>query len=277
MRCLRALAERGYPGDLQYLMLHPVAVFDGDEEYRDLSTMPLVGGLDLQSPAAALRVASRNLHAEHARAAELTATIERLETELTRSNELAAAHDENERKFVAEREAWLQQRVALQAGRSALEGELANTRSQLSAAVDLRAQRDSQIAQLRAEIEDAARQLASETKEWDSARLRLETENRDLQLQLAAVSDQNEELRNSEALLERQAIEISECIGPLLAEIDQLRGANRLLAAEQETAHHEKVKIDMQIASSLAARFHALRRRLGQKWALPFAASRLRR
>jgi hypothetical protein len=280
----RALAERGYPGDLQYLMLHPVAVFDGYDEYRDFSTMPLVGGLDLQSPVAALRVASRKLHAERVRAAELTATIEGLEAELTRSTQLAAAHGESERTFVAEREAWLQQRVALQAGRSALEGELAKTRSQLSAAIDLRAQRDSQIAQLRAEIEDAVRQFEREQKEWNSARLRLESENRDLQLQLAAGSHQNEELRRGAAVLEsqvlaaeQQAIEITHCIGPLLDEIDRLRGANRLLTAEREMAWHERARLENRIAASPAARLRALRHRLGQKWLLPFSAGWVRR
>jgi chromosome segregation ATPase len=258
-------------------MLHPVAVFDGDQEYRDFSTMPLVGGLDLQSPAAALRVASRELHAERARAAGLAATIERLEAELTRSTRLAIARGETERNFGAERETWLQQRVALQAGRNALEGELAKTRSQLSAAVDLRAQRDSQIAQLRAEIADAAQQLETETKEWGSARLRLESENRHLQVQLAALSHQNEELRRNAALLEEQAIEITHSIGPLLEEIDQLRGANRLLAAERETASQERMKLEMQIAASPGARLRALRRRLGQRWALPLAVSRVRR
>jgi hypothetical protein len=280
----RALAERGYPGDLQYLMLHPVSIFDGYEEYRDCSTMPLVGGLDLQSPVAALRVASRKLHAERVRAAKLTATIERLEAELTRSTQLAAAHSESERTFVADREAWLQQKVGLQADRSALEGELAKTRSQLSAAVDLRAQRDSQIAQLRAEIEDAVRQFEREQKEWNSARLRLESENRDLQLQLAAGSHQNEELRRGVALLEGQAlaaeqqsIDVTHCIGPLLDEIDRLRGANRLLAAERDMASHERARLENRIAASPAARLRALRHRLRQKWLLPFSAGRMRR
>ena len=80
--------------------------------------------------------------------------------------------------------------AALQAGNTALKGELAETQARLSSAVDLRAQRDSQIAQLRAEIEDAARQseqqqnaldaLLGQQREWDAARHRLETEIRDL-------------------------------------------------------------------------------------------------
>ncbi len=290
----RALAERGYPGDLQYLMLHPIAVFDGYDDHRDRSTMPLVGGLDLRSPIAALRVASRDLESERGRAAELAATIQRLEAEGTRTAQLAADRDEAARNLVAERETWLQQKVALQAGRNALEAELAKARSQLSAAVDLRAQRDSQIAQLRAEIEDTTRQFASERcrvvaleterRESDSERLRLKVENCDLQLRLEAGSQQNEDLSRNSALLESRAlaaeghgIEITHCIAPLLDEIDRLRNANRSLAAEREAACHEMTKLEMQIAASPVARLRALGRRLGKKWVLPFPAGRVRR
>jgi len=105
-----------------------------------------------------------------------------------------------------------------------------------------------------------------------------------LQLQLAAGSQQNEELRRGAALLEGQAlaaeqraIDITHCIGPLLDEIDRLRGANRLLAAEREMACQEREKLENRIAASPAARLRALRHRLGQKWLLPFSASRVRR
>ncbi len=175
----RDLAARGYPADLQFLMLHPVAVFDGAKWHRDRAELPLLRGHDLQSPVAALRVASRDLETERARVAETTATIARARGR-SRRGELAVlgAH---QRRFAAERETWLQQKVALQAGKTALEGELAETQARLSSAVDLRAQRDSQIAQLRAEIEDAARQSTAAARrarcarkarqrEWDAAR-----------------------------------------------------------------------------------------------------------
>jgi hypothetical protein len=228
-----ALADQGYPTDLQFLMLHPLRVFDGQDDYRDPRTMPLVGGRDLRSPVAALRVAERKLASERASSAEKAATIERLEAEL------AGAHSRIS-QMAAERDAWLQQKVALQADTRALEGDLAKTRSQLSTAVNLRAQRDSQIAQLRAEIEDSARQfelqaakmvaLEADRQEQDSARLRLEVENRDLQLRLEAGSRQYENLRKTAARLEarvaageQQIIEMTHYFGPLLDEVDQLR------------------------------------------------------
>ncbi len=195
----RDLAVRGYPADLQFSMLHPVAVFDGTKWHRNRANMPLLRGYNLESPIAALRVASRELETERARLTETTATITRLEADLgeAKSQSSAAA-----RRFSAERETWLQQKTALQAGNTALKGELAETQSRLSSAVDLRAQRDSQIAQLRAEIEDAARQselqqnaldaLQSQQREWDAARHRLETEIRDLRAQLEARSHENE-------------------------------------------------------------------------------------
>jgi len=283
----RALAGRGYPGDLQYLMLHPVAVFDGYDDYRDPSTMPLVGGIDLRSPIAGLRVASRDLETERSRGAEMTAKIERLEAELARVAQIAGGQEEAERNFAAEREVWLQQKVALQAGRSALEGELAKTRSQLSAAIDLRAQRDSQIAQLRAEIEDSIRQfelerargvaLETQRQEGDSTRLRLEIENRDLQLRLEAASQQNEGLRQGLLAAEQHAIEITHCITPLFDQIDQLLRTNRSLAGERDAARQEKAKLDVQIAASPAARLRALWRRRGKKWVMPFRANWVRR
>src|SRR5262249_24521993 len=75
----RDLTSRGYPGNLQFLLLHPVAVFDGENQHRDRSSMPVVGGRDLHSPVAELRVATRDLDAERANSAEKTAKIARLE------------------------------------------------------------------------------------------------------------------------------------------------------------------------------------------------------
>ena len=168
--------------------------------------MPLLRGYKLESPAAALRLASCDLETERARLAETTATIARLEADLVEAKSQSSAAS---RRFSAERETWLQQKAALQAGNTALKGELAETQARLSSAVDLRAQRDSQIAQLRAEIEDAARQselqqdaldaLQGQQPEWAAARDRLETEIRDLRAQLEAGSHENEQLRQSAA------------------------------------------------------------------------------
>src|SRR5207249_3904067 len=102
------------------------------------------------------------------------------------------------------------------------------------------AQRDSQIAQLRAEIEDAARQsqqqqnaldaLESQQCEWDAARQHLETEIRDMRAQLEAGSRENEKLRQSAAVLagrveaaDEQVIEMTHYLPPLIDEVSRRR------------------------------------------------------
>ncbi len=267
-RVFRDSAARGYPADLQFLMLHPVAVFDGTKWHRDRADMPLLRGYKLESPAAALRLASCDLETERARLAETTATIARLEADLVEAKSQSSAAS---RRFSAERETWLQQKAALQAGNTALKGELAETQARLSSAVDLRAQRDSQIAQLRAEIEDAARQselqqdaldaLQGQQPEWAAARERLETEIRDLRAQLEAGSHENEELRQSAAGLARrmeavdeQAIAISHYLPPLMDEVGRLR-------YERDAISRERELLAAQIAASPQARLRSLWRR----------------
>jgi hypothetical protein len=263
------LAARGYPADPQFSMLHPVALFDGTKWHRNRADMPLLRGCNLESPVAALRVASRDLDTERARLTETTATITRLEADLVEARSQSSAAG---RRFLAERETWLQQKAALQAGNTALKGELAETQSRLSAAVDLRAQRDSQIAQLRAEIEDAARQseleqkaleaLQGQQREWDAARHRLEAEIRDLRAQLEAGSHENEQLRLKLAVLaarveaaDEQLIAISHYLPPLMDEISRLR-------SERDTISHERGLLAAQIAASPRARLRSLWRRL---------------
>ncbi|HJY52364.1 MAG TPA: hypothetical protein VJ349_27525, partial [Stellaceae bacterium] len=73
----RDLAARGYPADLQFSMLHPVAIFDGTKWHRDRADMPLLRGYNLESPAAALRVALCDLETERARLTETAATLTR--------------------------------------------------------------------------------------------------------------------------------------------------------------------------------------------------------
>ncbi|HEX9534698.1 MAG TPA: hypothetical protein VF924_04450 [Stellaceae bacterium] len=265
----RDLAARGYPADPQFSMLHPVAVFDGTKWHRNRADMPLLRGCNLESPVAALRVASRDLETERARLTETTATITRLEADLVEAKSQASAAA---RRFSAERETWLQQKAALQAGNTALKGELAETQSRLSTAVDLRAQRDSQIAQLRAEIEDAARQselqqtvldaLRGQQREWNAARERLETEIRDLQAQLEAGSRENEQLRQSAAALasraeaaDEQVIAISHYLSPLIDEVSRLR-------CERDAISRERGLLEAQIAATPQARLRSLWRRL---------------
>jgi hypothetical protein len=286
------LAACGYPGDPQFMMLHPVAVFDGETYHRDRAGMPLVGGRNLQSPSAALRVALRDLEAERANAAEKTAMIARLQGELASANSRAeTALREVSQRLSTEREAWLQQKVALQAGKSALEGELADTRARLSVANDLRAQKDSQIAQLRAEIEDTMQQLdlqqgallgfESQRQESEVARLRLEGENRELKKQLDEGSRESEELRRQVASLEGQAgameqhaIEIVHYIDPLIEELAQLRRDHRSLTVERAAISNEKARLEAQIAASPSARLRRFWLRLGEKWQLAFRAGR---
>jgi hypothetical protein len=266
---LRDLAARGYPADPRFSMLHPVAVFDGTKWHRNRADMPLLRGYDLESPVAGLRVASRELETERARLTETTATITRLEADLLEAKSQASAAP---RRFSAERETWLQQKAALQAGNTALKGELADTQSRLSSAVDLRAQRDSQIAQLRAEIEDAARQselqqnaldaLQGQQREWYAARHQLEAEIRDLRAQLEAGSQEKEQLRQNAAVLagrveaaDEQVIAISHHLPPLIDEISRLR-------CEKDAISRERKLLAAQIAASPRARLRSLWRRL---------------
>jgi len=265
----RDLAARGYPADPQFSMLHPVAVFDGTKWHRNRADMPLLRGCNLESPVAALRVASRDLETERARLTETTATVTRLEADRVEAKSQSSAAA---RRFSAERETWLQQKAALQAGNTALKGELAETQSRLSTAVDLRAQRDSQIAQLRAEIEDAARQselqqnsldaLQGQQREWDTARHRLETEIRDLRSRLEAGSNENEQLRQVAAVLasrteaaDEQVIAVSHYLPPLIDEVSRLR-------CERDAMSRERKLLVAQIAASPQARLRSLWRRL---------------
>ncbi|HEX3411209.1 MAG TPA: hypothetical protein VHT00_05775, partial [Stellaceae bacterium] len=266
---LRDLAARGYPADPQFSMLHPVAVFDGTKWHRNRADMPLLRGYDLESPVAALRVASRDLETERARLTETAAAITRLEADLVEAKSQASAAA---RRFSAERETWLQQKAAQNAGNTALRGELAETQSRLSTAVDLRAQRDSQIAQLRAEIEDAGRQselqqnaldaLQGQQREWYAARHQLEAEIRDLRAQLEAGSHEKEQLRQNAAVLagrveaaDEQVIAISHHLPPLMDEVSRLR-------CERDAISRERKLLAAQIAASPRARLRSFWRRL---------------
>jgi chromosome segregation ATPase len=144
-------------------------------------------------------------------------------------------------------------KVALQAGKTALEGDLAETRARLSAATNLRAQRDSQIAQLRAEIEDARQQFDVQQK----AIVALEGANRDLSSQLEEASREDERLRRYATLLESEAgaaqehaIEITHYIAPLVEELNQVRQS---IAVEREAAARDKAMLETEI-SELTAR-----------------------
>jgi hypothetical protein len=261
-RVSRDLATRGYPGDLQFLMLHPVGVFDGSRWHRDRGAMPLLGDQDLTSPVASLRVATRDLEVERARLAESSAKIARLDADLAEANARLAAASQ---RLAADRESWLQQKVALQASKTALEGEVAEARERLAAAIDLRAQRDSQIAQLRAEIEDSRR-------DWETSRLRLEGENRDLQTRLEAGSRQNDELQEHAAILkgrlaaaDEQVLGVSHYLASFMNDMNQLQSDYRALATERDALFRERARLEAQIAASLSARLRSFWRRLTRR------------
>jgi hypothetical protein len=153
------LKEQGYPRDLRFLMLHPVAVFDGEKSHRDLGTMPLLAGRDLKSPLANARAAvkrmSRELVSERERSAQKDAIMIRLEgdrdaaqlslaaasTEAQRLGDqivqLRAALDDETRRFTAERQALSQatteaeaQVIASRVEIMALKAELAQLRAE---------------------------------------------------------------------------------------------------------------------------------------------------
>ncbi|MBV9200501.1 MAG: hypothetical protein JO320_18005 [Alphaproteobacteria bacterium] len=269
---LSALTARGYPTDLQYAMLHPVAVFDGARWHRNRAEMPLLRGCNLESPVAALGSVSRELELQRTRFAEASAAAARLEGDLVEAKKQASAVA---RRVSAERETLLQQKAALLASNTALKSELAEVRNRLSSAVDLRAQRDSQIAQLRAEIEDGARQLESQRDalealrglqhEWEAARHRLEKEIRDVRAQLELRSREHELLRQSAGVLatraetaEEQVIAITHSFPPLFDELSRLR-------SERDAMSREMAMLEGQISGSLGARLRSLWRRLTLK------------
>jgi predicted nucleic acid-binding Zn-ribbon protein len=271
------LSARGYPGDLQFLMLHPVAVFDGEREHRDRSSMPLVGGRDLRSPVAELRVAMRDLAAERANGAKLIGSIARLEAELADANSraarLAASRNEMDEASRAERELWLQQKVALQAQKNALEGELVQTQQRLAAATDLRAQRDSQIAQLRAEIEDTRQQFEVQRETIAG----LEAENHSLTVEIEESRRRAGSLETEVGAAQAHAIEITHYVTPLIDELSTLR---QLLAAERTRAidaERQVTALEARIAASLSARLIARWRRSSAKRGLFFRAARRRK
>jgi hypothetical protein len=156
------LEERGYPRDLRFLMLHPIAVFDGEKSHRDPGTMPLLAGRDLTSPLAAARAAvkqaNRELASERESGAESDKAISRLESERDAAQisfaaassdvrrlgdqivQLRAALDDETRRFAAERQTLSQalaeaeaKAVATRVEIAALNAELTRSRAEWNA------------------------------------------------------------------------------------------------------------------------------------------------
>ena len=180
----RDLETRGYPADLSYLMLHPIAVFDGSVLHQNPETMPLVGGRDLRSPVAGLRAAmqqlTQDLAVERDQLAEKSAISGQLEGELSeaRSQLLAAsgeaeqlsaqaaqlrgALDDSSRQWVAERQVLSQANSALEERRAVLEAELAEATAHHAAATEEVRRLADQVVQLRSAYDDAERRIATE-------------------------------------------------------------------------------------------------------------------
>jgi predicted nucleic acid-binding Zn-ribbon protein len=160
----RELEARGYPSDLRFLMLHPIEMFEGEKSHRDIGSMPLLAGRDLESPLAALRVtamrASRELASERERGADRDAMISRLQGERDAAQSgLAEAAAETKRlgdQIVQLRAALDDENARFSAEREALQQALTETRAQTQA--------------YEAEIAGAISELARVRSEWDAER-----------------------------------------------------------------------------------------------------------
>ena len=239
----RDLESRGHPADFSYLMLHPIAVFDGAAHHRERETMPLVGGLDLHTQVAGLRAAmhrlTRELAGERAQLAERSAAAARLEAEIAEARaELAAAAGEAgqnsaeaaqlregladaNRQLAAERLTLAQEKTAIEERGAALEAALAEARASHSAVAEQARRLEDQIVQLRSARDEFERAAAAVAAQWAQERQQLlegartlDEDNRKLQAavaetraDLAAVRSETGELR---ATIDRRTAEWDE-------------------------------------------------------------------
>ena len=185
----RALEEHGHPAELAYLMLHPVAVFDGIPDHRDHRTMPIVGGRGLQLPSAALRVGLRRLTRELvAERQEMTerAAAARLESELGLAKTGTAAAEQKvrelERQIAELRGEGDRSDAAWQAEREALIAAIAasdrNRRLEAEAAVRANAElasAETRLAAARALVTDWREAFEQGTCDWAGERRSLTT------------------------------------------------------------------------------------------------------
>jgi hypothetical protein len=180
----RAVEERGHPPDLQFMMLHPVSVFDGEKSHRIPLTMPLLAGRELASPLAALRASARKMTAELAsqqqQNAGQTATISRLEAESEEARcRLAAASDEARRlgervvqlqsaldaetqRFTSERQALLTDKEALEAALGEQQGALARALARVSSS-------EAEIAVLKQDLARVTGERGAERSAFESS------------------------------------------------------------------------------------------------------------
>ena len=202
----RDLERSGHPADFSYLMLHPIAMFDGKVHQRERAAMPLIGGVDLHSPLAGLRVAmqrlTQDLTAARAQQAEKSAAAARLEAEIAEAREQLAA-------AAGEAGQLAQERAALEERRAAAETALAEANASHSAVAEQARRFEDQILQLRSARDDIERAAVAADAEWVQQRQELQgraqsldEDNRKLQAavagtraHLAAVRGETGELR----------------------------------------------------------------------------------
>jgi predicted nucleic acid-binding Zn-ribbon protein len=219
----QGLKEQGYPRDLRFLMLHPVAVFDGEKSHRDLGTMPLLAGRDLKSPLANARAAARRM-----------------------SRELVS-----ERERLAERSA-----VILR-----LKGERA-TAQLSSTAASAEAQRlGDQIVQLRAALDDETRRFAAERQALSQATTEAEARALASRVEIMALKAELTQARGQWDA-ERKALECSSmalqtaaglCVEQSSAALQRLRSEREAAVSEREQAVADRDRI----RADLTARLHA--------------------
>ena len=274
----RDLESRGHPADFSYLMLHPIAMFDGEAHHRERETMPLIGGLDLHSQVAGLRVAmhrlTRELAGERAQLAERSAAAARLEAEIAEARaELAAAAGEAgqnsaeaaqlregladaNRQLAAERLTLAQEKTAIEERGAALEAALAEARASHSAVAEQARRLEDQIVQLRSARDEfeqaaaaAAAQWAQERQQLQEGAQTLDEDNRKLQAavagtraDLAAVRSETGELR---ATIDRRTAEWDE-------ERERSREAARALEGDVLRLREELAQTSAQLGDAQA-------------------------
>ena len=198
----RDLENSGHPADFSYLMLHPIAVFDGEAHHRERATMPLVGGLDLHTQVAGLRAAMRrlaqDLAGERAQLAERSAAAVRLEAEIAEaradldaaagvagqiSAEAAQLRErlaDADRQMAVERLALGQEKTAIEERGAALEAALAEAKASHSAISEQARRLEDQIVQLRSARDEFEQAAAASAAAWAQERQQLQERARTL-------------------------------------------------------------------------------------------------
>jgi predicted nucleic acid-binding Zn-ribbon protein len=218
------LKERGYPRDLRFLMLHPVAVFDGEKSHRDLGTMPLLAGRNLKSPLANARAA-----------------VKRMRQELV-----------SERERGAQREA-----IMLR-----LEGDRDAARLSSDAASAEAQRLGDQIVQLRAALDDETRRFAAERQTLSQTTTDAEARALASRVEIMALKAELTQLR-AQWDAEREAWECSSTALQTAVGlwVEQSSAALQRLRSEREAAVSERDQVVAdreRIRANLGARLHAL-------------------